>query len=874
MNIFDIKMENILAQKILKKYTIIPQELYVMRDADKQLKRIIDEMQRPGYVLVARQMGKTNLLFNAKRTLQNESNLFVYVDLSNSFDSASECFRYIIDMILEPNYDRFQNIHEGIESIRTNQKLASHVEYSNCLRLVLKEFGGKIVIILDEIDALASVDYTDQIFAQIRSTYFAGRTNFPEFNDLTYVLSGVVEPTELIKDKNKSPFNIGEKIYLNDFTFEEHTTFVECSHLDISEEVSKEIFDWTNGNPRMTFDICSEIEDIIIKDNFINIQNVQEVIQKLYLTNYDIAPIDHIKELVKTNGQIRKAVIKLHKKNFDISGDIRKKLYLYGIINGEFETKEIKIKNKIIENSLSLAWMELIETETANLFHLALDKIDVKEYKEAIKLFIEYLESKEEIPEYNRQLAYYKIGFCYHQLKNYESSNMYLLKEIIECDFSPDLHYSQKMYIGINYIYLDNKKEGVQILKDIIGNYKKGSVYTNACLNVAINEEKNYGYTQELLDNIIDKIDNNTEELADFSEDEFRSTKTIAYYYKARVYHEDSQIEKSILYYEKAKENAFENQKPLINLSLFTHTKYINLIKEGVDIIINENIKFDVQIEDVLRFNETHLYSYFYLLINDKMLADLDKLIDYAFHNLYTFDTLCKFYFHIITLYNYNQNQNQIILFFSNKIIEMAKDVEDDYILLTCYRTVFLLSKVENKNIENNFKKYQYYLNKVQHKLETDDVYAFIYAVEYYEKNNLFQNALTLLHTLEPMLSNTSEEIKNELVVVYHWFADIYEATNNHKKAVEYADKGLQSIQEIKKSDNKTSLLSEKGLEGINNHFLTIKKGKTMNIPILTQKEQHRNDKIKVKYLNGKVAEGKYKKFEDDIKNNLCIIIA
>jgi len=55
--------------KILKKYTTIPEHLYVKRAADKQLEEIINDMQRPGYVLVARQMGKTNLLFHAKRTL-------------------------------------------------------------------------------------------------------------------------------------------------------------------------------------------------------------------------------------------------------------------------------------------------------------------------------------------------------------------------------------------------------------------------------------------------------------------------------------------------------------------------------------------------------------------------------------------------------------------------------------------------------------------------------------------------------------------------------------------------------------------------------------------------------------------------------------
>ena len=39
--------------KALRATTIIPDHLYVDRDADRQLEAIIDDMGRPGYVLVA-----------------------------------------------------------------------------------------------------------------------------------------------------------------------------------------------------------------------------------------------------------------------------------------------------------------------------------------------------------------------------------------------------------------------------------------------------------------------------------------------------------------------------------------------------------------------------------------------------------------------------------------------------------------------------------------------------------------------------------------------------------------------------------------------------------------------------------------------------
>jgi len=202
--------------KVLKPYTIIPSELYVQRDADRQIKNIISDMGRPGYVLVSRQMGKTNLLLNAKRKLETPDDVFVYVDLSNPFENARTCFENIIDTAVETNLEKFEDVYRTILDRRKALfETPPHKQHTNELRSLLKSISGKLVIILDEIDALTKTNYSDQIFAQIRSIYFS-RVNFKELEKLTYILSGVIEPTEIIKDPKISPFNIGQKIFLND----------------------------------------------------------------------------------------------------------------------------------------------------------------------------------------------------------------------------------------------------------------------------------------------------------------------------------------------------------------------------------------------------------------------------------------------------------------------------------------------------------------------------------------------------------------------------------------------------------------------------------------------------------------------------------
>src|ERR1035437_3889973 len=104
--------------KILRSTTIIPLALYVPRDADRQLRRVIEDMGRPGYVLVARQMGKTNLPLAAKRDLEDEDNVFAYIDLSNRYVEARDCFRSIVDVATDTRPDAFAAVADKIANNR------------------------------------------------------------------------------------------------------------------------------------------------------------------------------------------------------------------------------------------------------------------------------------------------------------------------------------------------------------------------------------------------------------------------------------------------------------------------------------------------------------------------------------------------------------------------------------------------------------------------------------------------------------------------------------------------------------------------------------------------------------------------------------
>lgn len=469
--------------------TIISREFYVERGADKQIRHVVKTMGRPGYVLVARQMGKTNLLLNAKNQLGDSGTVFVYVDLSNEFADLQQFFRNIVDVAIDSNPEYFFGIEEKINASRDkNTNRPAHKEHEQELRLLLRATDGRIVICLDEIDALKKISYSDSVFSQIRSTYFASRINYPEFKNLTYILSGVVEPNEIIKNKDISPFNIGEKIYLDDFSWGEYLQFVTKADLKFPDDVIKKIYFWTNGNPRMCWDLCSGLEDLALLDVTLDAEVVDSVVRKLYLTAYNLPPVDHIRQQVAEDKDLRTAIMNIHlDKSISVNDAQRTKLYLAGIIGSDFSSSNLLIKNRIIQSSLSESWLMSIEESASSVLEKADARYNSREFAGALKLYVDYLESVE--VEVVDKYVYYKAGECCLFLQDYRGVVSYFEKASIKRSESEILYFRKLLWLGIAQAALDEVEESEQTFNRIIDfsfDEERPIVYYEALINICI----------------------------------------------------------------------------------------------------------------------------------------------------------------------------------------------------------------------------------------------------------------------------------------------------------------------------------------------------------------------------------------------------
>ena len=92
--------------------------------------------------------------------------------------------------------------------------------------VALAERDERLVVFVDEIDTTLRLDFTDDFFAAIRFLY-QNRAADPDLHRLSFVLIGVATPGDLIKDAARTPFNIGHRIDLTDFTLDEASSLAD-----------------------------------------------------------------------------------------------------------------------------------------------------------------------------------------------------------------------------------------------------------------------------------------------------------------------------------------------------------------------------------------------------------------------------------------------------------------------------------------------------------------------------------------------------------------------------------------------------------------------------------------------------------------------
>ncbi|MEH1863886.1 MAG: AAA-like domain-containing protein, partial [Nostoc sp.] len=232
--------------------------IYIPRQADEELLGLCRSAIF-AYVLTPRQMGKSSLMVRTAETLRDEGIRSVIVDLQElgaSVTAEQWYFGFLVKLEDQLMFDTdVVSWWQEHEHLGVSQRLTQFFE-----KVLLAEVEGQVVIFVDEIDSTLSLDFTDDFFIAIRYLYVARATN-PEFGRLSFVLMGVATPGDLINDAKRTPFNIGQRVDLTDFTFEEALPFAEGLGLPSNEakQVLGQVLKWTGGHPYLTQRLCDAL---------------------------------------------------------------------------------------------------------------------------------------------------------------------------------------------------------------------------------------------------------------------------------------------------------------------------------------------------------------------------------------------------------------------------------------------------------------------------------------------------------------------------------------------------------------------------------------------------------------------------------------
>lgn len=748
--------------KILKSTTIIPQNLYVERKADIQLRNVINDMGRPASILVSRQMGKTNLLLNAKHNLSNKNKLFIYIDLSSTFfPSIKECFRYVIDSAMDTN-SIFEEIEERILENREKNKLPNR-EHEQELLLLLRQFKGDIVIVLDEIDSMIKYDFSDQFFSQIRSVYFASRTNYPEFNRLTYVLSGVLEPSEIIHDKTKSPFNISEKIYLNDFTKEEYLSFIAKTNLDfLQNDVIEKIYEWTNGHPRITWDIVSKLEDKFIETQKIDVNDVNIIVDDLYIKHSDNPPIDNIKNLISENVALAQSILDIKQKIYlNISDAIKSKLYLFGIIE-IVDNEAVTLKNKILEENLSDEFLKDIIYSQKSPFEIAQSFFNNEKYNEAIVAYERCLNS-EEATEKDKNISRINAGLCLMYLGDNKSALEFMNEVNTSKEHDP---YNYYINIGNKGLCLSNLGKYQESLKqyDILLEYKQPLFDVRAYLNKSnLYSMYDYQNNKELMLENIEKglsVINNYKAKDKVEQNLINNFLVKLNYLKYKYYEYD--IKKSIDILENILKYTSVEYRPRIYIALIKLNKK-SYIEEFFNIVRDEELQLNNF--EPMKYNRYTIYEYVALLITDNEETLLKEFLNFC-QNTYRehFSSKCDVLLNAGIYFKYHLKDKEQALNIFNKALVYQSGEE---IFSECYKNIYLYIAFHyysnDKNIKIFFNKLKNHIeyivnNELYTKLTHDDYFLLTQGIKKLMSKHYSSEAKMLVNLIDVIIENFNSD--------------------------------------------------------------------------------------------------------------------
>lgn len=336
---------------------------YIRRPADAELlkRALAGEYCN---VLAARQMGKSSLMVQTANRLHEAGVRTAILDISTLGGGISTpeawFFGFLDELSLQLSVDA--DINAWWDAHPNHNPVQ---RFSNFLRdVLLPNIPGPIVVFVDEIDSALGMAFTDDFFAAIRAAYNA-RASHPEFQRLTFILLGVARPADLIRDPNRTPYNIGTHIDLSDFTLQELGPFqrvFEVVYPGRGTEILEWVLAWTNGQPYLTQKLCAEL--IGASASQLHPEHIENTVTRLFLNEEarKESNLRAIRDRIESSPnrtkmlQIYAQILSGHMVPDEERSPAKNELKLTGLVQPSREGR-LEVRNRIYRTVFDPAWV-------------------------------------------------------------------------------------------------------------------------------------------------------------------------------------------------------------------------------------------------------------------------------------------------------------------------------------------------------------------------------------------------------------------------------------------------------------------------------------------------------------------------------------
>ena len=335
---------------------------YLSRRADDELFNLCRQSAF-AYVLTARQTGKSSLMVRTMDRLAKENIRSVIIDLTQIGGQVTPAQWYLgLIAIIEGQMALGVDAAAWWEVnayLGPTQRMTKFFE-----EVLLKKVAEPVVVFVDEIGATLGLDFADDFYAAIRYMYNA-RAIKPEFKRLSFALLGVAAPGDLIRDPQRTPFDVRHRVELGDFTYEEAAPLAEGLNLPPGEakQALRWAMKWTNGHPYLTQRLCMAMVearhlrwteadvDRVVADTFLdaageqdgNLQFVRDMLTKR-------AP--DVEGALTIYGEIRAG----NAVRDEEQSPVKTRLKLSGVVRRE--GAELRTRNRIYEAAFDEQWVK------------------------------------------------------------------------------------------------------------------------------------------------------------------------------------------------------------------------------------------------------------------------------------------------------------------------------------------------------------------------------------------------------------------------------------------------------------------------------------------------------------------------------------